>query len=210
MSPSDINFSSILYKLDQGLIYSYLLWSHSHHPLSSLITCIHHTIVPEHLFGAEYECVRHPLCLSSSHHCDIYFDCHFSSIYSYHGHILMNSSSHIVIIIICLNLLQTRISYLNHLAIFPFRVTLSQHHPLVGFSSSKFAPNKEETSCWWSHSKVYMPNKEEPLVGFSQNVCRARAYASCWLFPKSLKVYAEQGRTSCWLFFSKISQSVCA
>ena len=164
--------------------------------------------MPEHLFGAEYECVRHPLCLSSSHHCDIYFDCHFSSIYSYHGHILMNSSSHIVIIIICLNLLQTRISYLNHLAIFPFRVTLSQHHPLVGFSSSKFAPNKEETSCWWSHSKVYMPNKEEPLVGFSQNVCRARAYASCWLFPKSLKVYAEQGRTSCWLFFPK-SLKVC-
>ena len=122
----------------------------------------------------------------------------------------MNSSSHIVIIIICLNLLQTRISYLNHLAIFPFRVTLSQHHPLVGFSSSKFAPNKEETSCWWSHSKVYMPNKEEPLVGFSQNVCRARAYASCWLFPKSLKVYAEQGRTSCWLFFfQNLSKCVC-
>ena len=96
-------------------------------------------------------------------------------------------------------------------------MTLSHHHLhlgrkniihknfLVDFSSSKFAPNKEETSCWWSHSKVYMPNKEEPLVGFSQNVCRARNYASCWLFPKSkfLKVCAEQGIMPLVGFFSK-------
>ena len=135
-------------------------------------------------------------------------DCHFSSIYSYHGHILMNSSSHIVIIIICLNLLQTRISYLNHLAIFRFGWLYLKHHPLVDFSSSKFAPNKEETSCWWSHSKVYMPNKEEPLVGFSQHLCRARNYASCWLFPKSLKVYAEQGIMPLVGFI--ISSSSCA
>ena len=100
----------------------------------------------------------------------------------------MNSSSHIVIIIICLNLLQTRISYLNHLAIFSFRVTLSQ------ISSIKIF--------WWISHRSLHRTRKKPLVGgliqkcicrtrknlllafskISQSVCRTRNYASCWLY----------------------------
>ena len=157
-----------------------MIYTHSHPQLSLLITCIHHTTVPEHLLGAEYECVRHPLCLSSNHHCDIYFQVYFVGLtvtshpYTHiivilmnsSSHIiviLMNSSSHIVIIIISLNLLQTRISYLNHLAIFSFRVTLSQ------ISSIKIF--------WWiSHHQSLHRTRKKPLVGglIQKCICRTR------------------------------------
>ena len=128
----------------------------------------------------------------------------------------MNSSSHIVIIIICLNLLQTRISYLNHLAIFSFRVTLSQ------ISSIKIF--------WWISHRSLHRTRKKPLVGglIQKCICRTRKN----LLLAFLKMYAEQGimplagffqnqnfskcvpnKELCLLlaiFKIKISQSVCA
>ena len=187
-----------------------MIYTHSHHQLSSLITCIHHTTVPEHLFGAEYECVRHPLCLSSNHHCDIYFQVYFVGLtvtshpYTHiivilmnsSSHIiviLMNSSSHIVIIIISLNLLQTRISYLNHLAIFSSRVTLSQISSIGGFLIIKVCTEQ---------------GRNLLLVVSFKSVYAEQGRTSCWLFPKSLKVYAEQGIMPLVGFI--ISSSSCA
>ena len=124
----------------------------------------------------------------------------------------MYSSSHIVIIIISLNLLQTRISYLNHLAIFVscdsistiihkkffggfliIKICTEQGRNLLLVVSFKSVYAEQGRTSCWLFSK-FMPSKELCLLlafpKISQSVYRTRNYASCWLFfSKSLKVY---------------------
>ena len=70
---------------------SAMVYTHSHYPQSSLITCNHHSVVPEHFLVQSTSAyvtlsVCHQLCEICTQIYNHGFNCHFSSIYSYHSH----------------------------------------------------------------------------------------------------------------------------
>ena len=134
----------------QGFIHSYPLWSihfliiHSHHWSRVIIIplCLN-TFLVQSTSAYVTLSVCHQLCEICTQIYNHGFNCHFSSIFSYH--------SHYVIIIFKPWSIANKDVISESFSTFVSCDSISSSSSSWKEKSSKSSPNKEETSCWWYH-----------------------------------------------------------